>query len=185
MVSTNSLKKGMTLDLDGELWQVVQHQHHKPGKGQAVVRTKLKSVESGKVVERTFRSAEDVPQAILRARSFQLLYRQGEDYVFMDTETYEQRLVPPEVLGDRARYVVEGQTIEVELHDNQIVTVSLPAAVELEVTETDPGLAGDTATSATKPATLETGLEVKVPLFVEEGDLLKIDTRTGEYLSRA
>ena len=185
MVSTNNLKNGMTLLLDGKLWQVVENQHHKPGKGQAVVRTKLKEVESGKVVERTFRSAEDVEQAYLERKQLQFLYREGEDYVLMNTETYEQRYVRPEVIGANQKWIQEGDTLEVTEHDGRIVEVEVPASKVFEVTYTEPGLAGNTATNTLKPATLETGVEVQVPLFIDIGEKIKVDTRTGEYQSRA
>lgn len=185
MVSTNNLKNGMTLLLDDKLWTVVSNEHHKPGKGQAVVRTKLKAVESGKVVERTFRSAEDVEQAYLERRTLQYLYRQGDDHVVMDTETYEQRYVSNEVMGDATNWILEGQTFDVTIYEGRIIEVELPATVELEVEYTEPGLAGDTATNTLKPATLETGVEVDVPLFIDIGEKIKVDTRTGEYQSRA
>lgn len=185
MVSTNNLKNGMTLLLDGKLWSVVENEHHKPGKGQAVVRTKLKAVESGKVVERTFRSAEDVEQAYLERKTLQYLYQQGEDHVFMNTETYEQRYLSDELFGDAANWILEGQTVDVTEYDGRIVGIELPATVELEVTYTEPGLAGNTATNTLKPATLETGVEVDVPLFIEIGETIKVSTATGEYQSRA
>lgn len=185
MVSTNHLKNGMTLLLEGGLWSVVSNQHHKPGKGQAVVRTKLKNVETGKILERTFRSAEDVEQAFVERKTLQFLYRDNEAFVLMDTITYEQRHVQPTVIGDNANWIREGDELEVEEYDGRLVGVQVPAAVELEVTHTEPGLAGDTATSTFKPAELSTGVEVQVPLFVNEGDKVKVDTRTGDYLSRA
>jgi elongation factor P len=185
MVSTNNLKNGMTLLLDGKLWTVVSNEHHKPGKGQAVVRTKLKNVETGKVLERTFRSAEDVEQAYVERKALQFLYRDGEAFVLMDTTTYEQRHVQPEIIGDQANWIREGDELQVEEYEGRLVGVEVPASVQLEVTHTEPGLAGDTATSTFKPATLETGVEVQVPLFVDVGDSIKVDTRSGEYISRA
>lgn len=185
MVSTNNLKNGMTLNLDGKLWQIVEWNHHKPGKGGAMVRTKLKSLEGGKVVERTFRAGEDVEQAYVARKTLQFIYREGDAYVLMDTTTYEQRHVQPDVIGDSAKWIVESDEIQVQEFEDQIIGVEVPAAVELTVTHTDPGLAGDTATSATKPAELETGVEVQVPLFVNPGDRVKVDTRSGEYISRA
>ena len=185
MVSTNNLKNGMTLLLDGRLWSVVSNEHHKPGKGQAVVRTKLKEVESGKVVERTFRSAEDVEQAYLERKTLQYLYQQGSDHVLMNTETYEQRYLSDELFGDATDWILEGQTVDVTEHDGRIVGIELPASVELEVTYTEPGLAGNTATNTLKPATLETGVEVDVPLFIEIGERIRVSTETGEYQSRA
>lgn len=185
MVSTNNLKNGMTLLLDGKLQQIVDWNHHKPGKGGAVVRTKLKEVETGKIVERTFRAGEDVEQAIVTRTTLQFLYREGDDFVLMDTETFEQSHAPTEAIGEAADYLLEGDELSVQLYDGRIVGVDLPASKELEITHTDPGFAGNTATSATKPATLETGLEIQVPLFIEPGERVKVDTRTGAYISRA
>ncbi len=186
MVSTNSLKNGMTLLIDGKLKQVVENQHHKPGKGQAVVRTKLKDVETGKVVEQTFRSGIEVEQAIVERKSLQYLYREADQFVFMDTATYEQKFVPNAVAEEAADWLLEGETMEVAEYEGRIVTIDLPSSVELEVTHTEPGLAGDTASgNATKPATLETGVEVQVPLFINIGETIKVDTRTRKYLSRA
>ena len=185
MVSTNNLKNGMTLIVDDKLMQVVEFQHVKPGKGGAFVRTKLKTVEGGKVLEKTFRAGEDVPQAIVMKRELQFLYREGDNLVFMDTDTYEQQYVNDDSIGDAGNWFKEGDTIEVLDHDGRIVGVELPAAVVLEVTDTQPGIAGDTVQNATKPAVLETGVEVQVPLFIEEGEEIKVDTRSGEYLSRA
>ena len=185
MVSTNNLKNGMTLLIDGKLQQVVEWNHHKPGKGGAMVRTKLKEVETGKIVERTFRAGEDVEQAIVQRKTLQFLYREGEDLVLMDSETYEQQHASPEAIGEAAEYLVEGDELAVSEYEGRIVGVELPASKAFEVTHTEPGVAGNTATSATKPATLETGKEVQVPLFVEVGDRVKVDTRSGEYISRA
>ena len=185
MVSTNNLKNGMTLLIDGKLQQVVEWNHHKPGKGGAMVRTKLKEVETGKVVERTFRAGEDVEQAIVQRKTLQFLYREGEDLVLMDSETYDQQHAEPAVIGEAAEYLVEGDELTVSEYDGRIVGVELPASKVLEVTHTEPGVAGNTATSATKGATLETGKEIQVPLFIEVGEKVKVDTRTGEYISRA
>ncbi len=185
MVSTNNLKNGMTLVVDDKLMQVVEFQHVKPGKGGAFVRTKLKNIESGKVLDKTFRAGEDVPQAIIQKRALQYLYREGDALVLMDTDTYEQQHVPADAVGDAIYYITEGDTIEVLDHDRRIIGVELPASVVLAVTETQPGVAGNTVQQATKPATLETGAEVQVPLFIEEGERIKVDTRSGEYLSRA
>ncbi|MFT5222077.1 MAG: elongation factor P [Glaciecola sp.] len=186
MVSTNNLKNGMTLLIDGKLKQVVENQHHKPGKGQAVVRTKLKDVESGKVVDTTFRAGLDVEQAIVERKALQFLYREQDRFVFMDTSTFEQKYVEDDVAGNTADWLLEGETMEVAEYDGRIITVDLPASVELDVTFTEPGLAGDTASgNASKPATLETGVEVQVPLFIKIGEKIKVDTRTGKYLSRA
>lgn len=185
MVSTNNLKNGMTLRLDDKLWQVQMNEHHKPGKGQAVVRTKLKQLGTGKVVERTFRAGEDVEQAIVERKTLQFLYKDAEDYVLMDTESYEQRHVPPSVIGDDAKWIQEGDEIQIQQFEGQIIGIEVATTVVLEVTFTEPGLAGDTATNTLKPATLETGVDVQVPLFVNMGDKIKVDTRTGDYVSRA
>jgi elongation factor P len=185
MVSTNNLKNGMTLEVDGKLMDVVGFQHVKPGKGGAFVRTKLKNVETGKVLDKTFRAGEDVPQAIIRKRELQYLYREGDAVVLMDTDTYEQQYVPVDTMGTAIHYITEGDTLALLDHEGRVVGVELPASVVLEVAETQPGVAGDTVGSATKHARLETGAEVQVPLFVEEGDQIKVDTRSGEYLSRA
>ncbi len=184
-VSTNDLKNGMTLDLPEGLFSVVEFQHVKPGKGGAFVRTKLKNVRTGAVVERTYRADEKLEQAIIDKREMQFLYRDGSDYVFMDTASYEQLQVPPESLGDAASYLKETDEAVLQLYNNEIVGIDLPAAVELKVTDTEPGVQGDRVSGARKPATLETGLVISVPLFVNPGDTLKVDTRSGEYLTRA
>ena len=184
-VSTNDLKNGMTLDLAEGLFTVVEFQHVKPGKGGAFVRTKLKSLRTGAVVDRTYRADEKLEQAIIDKREMQLLYRDGEDYVFMDSTSYEQLQVPRAALGDAASYLKEGNAVHLQMHGSDIVGVDLPAAVELTVAETEPGIQGDRVSGARKPATLETGLVVQVPLFVNPGDAIRVDTRTGEYLTRA
>lgn len=183
-VSTNDLKTGMTLELDGDLWTVLGFQHHKPGKGQAVVRTRLRNVRSGAVQDRTFRADEKVGLAILERREMQFLYRDGDAFVFMDQESYEQYHVPSAVVGEAARYLVEGATAVLPVHEGNAIGVELSAAVVLRVSSTDPGVKGDRVSGAMKPATLETGITLQVPLFVEEGDRLKVDTRTGQYLER-
>jgi elongation factor P len=183
-VSTNDLKNGMTLELDGELWTVLEFLHHKPGKGQAVVRTKLRSVRSGSVVERTFRADEKVGLAIVEKREMQYLYRDGDDLVFMDAATFEQHPVPAGVAGDAAGFLAEGTTPVVSMYEGRALGVELPASVVLSVAEADPGVKGDRVSGAMKPAKLETGLTVQVPLFVEPGDRVKVDTRTGGYISR-
>jgi len=184
-VSTNDLKNGMTLDLPEGLCTVVEFQHVKPGKGGAFVRTKLKNVRTGAVVERTYRADEKLEQAIIDKREMQFLYRDGPDYVFMDTGTYEQIQVPTAALGDAASYLKEGDGVHLQLYGGDIVGIDLPAAVELSVAETEPGIQGDRVSGARKPATLETGLVVQVPLFVNPGETIRVDTRTGEYLTRA
>ncbi len=183
-ISTNDLKNGMTLLIDGNLWSVVEFQHVKPGKGGAFVRTTLRNVRGGNVVDRTFRAAEKVEQAVIDKREMQFLYREGQDYVFMDSASYDQMHVAPSALGDASKYLVENSTPVLAMYDGEIVGVDLPAAVELSVTETEPGVQGDRVSGARKPATLETGVTVQVPLFVNIGDRIKVDTRSGEYITR-
>ena len=184
-VSTNDLKNGMSLDLPEGLFSVVEFQHVKPGKGGAFERTKLNNVRSGAVIERTYRADEKLEQAIIEKRDMQFLYRDGADYVFMDTTSYEQMSASPDSLGDASNYLKEGDAANLQMYNGEIVGVDLPAAVELTVTETEPGIQGDRVSGARKPATLQTGLVVQVPLFVNIGDVLKVDTRSGEYLTRA
>jgi elongation factor P len=184
-ITTNDLKNGMTLALPEGLFQVVEFQHVKPGKGGAFVRTTLKNWRTGAVVERTFRGAEKVEQAVIDRREMQYLYRDGADFVFMDNSTYDQLHVPPSALGTSANFIVDGSTVTLAMYDSEIVGVDLPAAVELTVTETEPGIQGDRVSGARKPATLQTGLVVQVPLFVNVGDRLKVDTRTSDYITRA
>jgi elongation factor P len=184
-VTTNDLRNGMTLDLPEGLFAVVEFQHVKPGKGGAFVRTKLKNVRTGAVIERTFRADERVEQAIVEKREMQYLYRDGTDYVFMDNVSYDQMQVAPTALGDAASYVKEGDSAVLQMYGTEIVGVDLPAAVELTVSETEPGVQGDRVSGARKPATLETGLVVQVPLFVNPGDRIKVDTRSGDYITRA
>jgi elongation factor P len=183
-VNTNDLKRGMTLDLDGTLFQVVEFQHVKPGKGGAFVRTKLRNLKTGGVVDRTFNAGIDVGLAIVERRDMQFLYRDGQDLVFMDTSSYDQHHVPEAVVGEAARYLTEGATAQVAMHQGTALGVELPASVVLRVTATDPGVKGDRVSGALKPATLETGYVVQVPLFVEAGDQVKVDTRSGEYITR-
>jgi elongation factor P len=183
-VNTNDLKRGMTLQLDGILFQIIEFQHVKPGKGGAFVRTKLRNVKTGAVIERTFNAGVDVGLAIIERREMQYLYRDGDDFVLMDTETYDQNQVPGAIVADAANYLTEGSTAIVAMHDGNAIGIELPASVVLKVARTDPGVKGDRVSGALKPATLETGLVVQVPLFVEEGDQLKVDTRSGEYLTR-
>ena len=183
-LSTNDLKNGMTLDLSEGLFSVVEFQHVKPGKGGAFVRTKLKNVRSGAVVEKTFRADEKVEQAVVDKREMQYLYRDGEEYVFMDNTTYDQLHVSPAALGDASKFMKEGDSAVLNLYKDEIVGVDLPAAVELTITETEPGLQGDRVSGAKKPATVETGHVVQVPLFVNIGDRVKVDTRSGDYITR-
>ena len=183
-VSTNDLKRGMTLDLDGTLYQVIEFQHVKPGKGGAFVRTKLRNVRTGGVVDRTFNAGVNIGLAIVERKEMQFLYKDGDDFVFMDTESYDQHHVPSGIVGEMANYLTEGATAIVAMHQGVAIGAELPASVVLRVASTDPGVKGDRVSGALKPATLETGLVVQVPLFVEEGDALKVDTRTGQYLTR-
>jgi elongation factor P len=183
-VSTNDLKNGMTLDLDGTLFQVVEFQHVKPGKGGAFVRTKLRNVKTGAVVDKTFNAGVKVGLAIVERKEMQYLYPEASDFVFMDLQTYEQLHVPGQVMGDVGRYLTEGSQASVATHQGVPISVDLPASTVLAVTQTDPAAKGDTRTNALKPATLETGIVVQVPLFVEEGDRVKVDTRSGDYIER-
>ena len=184
MASTNDLKNGMVLDLDGQLWSVVWFQHHKPGKGNTVVRTKLKHVLSGKVVDKTFNADTKVDTANVDRRDMQYLYHDGAGFVFMDTTTYDQLTIPDETVGDAKSYLLEEQVATVALHEGTPLYIELPASVELVITYTEPGLQGDRSTGGTKPATVETGLQIQVPLFLTTGEKVKVDTRTGEYLGR-
>ena len=185
MATTNDLKNGMVLDLDGQLWSVVQFQHVKPGKGGAFVRTTLKNVLSGKVVDRTFNAGTKVDTATVDKRGMTYLYREGDEFVFMDSDTYEQVHVPAATVGDGAGYLLENTDAVVAVHEGTPLYVELPTSVELVVSQTDPGLQGDRSTGGTKPATLETGATVQVPLFVTTGAKVKVDTRDGRYLGRA
>ena len=184
-VSTNDLRNGMTLNLPEGLFNVIEFQHVKPGKGGAFVRTKLKNQRTGAVIERTYRADEKLEQAIIDKREMQFLYRDGGDYVFMDTRSYDQLQVETGLLGDSSNYLKEGDDAVLEFFGDEIVGVELPASVELTIAETEPGLQGDRVSGARKPATLETGLVIQVPLFVNPGEKVRVDTRTGEYLTRA
>jgi elongation factor P len=185
MISTNDLKNGMTLNLDDGLFNVVEFQHVKPGKGGAFVRTKLKNARSGQVLDRTFRAGEKVDRATINKREMQFLYRDGGDYVFMDESSYDQLTVGASSLGGAADYLVETMNATLAMYEDEIVEVELPASVDLSIAETEPGVQGDRVSGARKPATLETGKVVQVPLFVGPGDRIRVDTRSGEYLSRA
>ena len=184
MISVNDLKTGLTLEIDGGLWNVVEFMHVKPGKGAAFVRTKLKNVETGNVVEKTFRAGEKVAKATLDKREMQYLYKEGEDYVMMDTESYEQLAVTAAHIGDGIKYLKENMNVNILLHDGKIIGLDIPNHVELEVTDTPPAEKGNTAQGGTKPATLETGAVVNVPFFISNGDRIRVDTRTNEYLDR-
>jgi elongation factor P len=184
VASTNDIKNGTVLNLDGQLWQVLWFQHHKPGKGNTVVRTKLKHVLSGKVVDRTFPADTKIDTAQVDKRDMQYLYKDGNGFVFMDTDTYDQMTIPAETVGDAADYMLEGTMANVAINEGTPLYIELPASVELEITYTEPGLQGDRSTGGTKPATLETGKEIQVPLFITTGEKVKVDTRTGDYLGR-
>ncbi|HJP75680.1 MAG TPA: elongation factor P [Pseudonocardiaceae bacterium] len=184
MATTNDLKNGLVLNIDGQLWTVTAFQHVKPGKGGAFVRTTLKNVMSGKVVDRTFNAGLKVDTATVDRREMTYLYREGPDFVFMDTDTYDQLIVPGATVGDAAKYMLENQNAMVATHDGVPLFIELPVSVELVVQHTDPGLQGDRSTGGTKPATLETGAEIQVPLFVSTGEKVKVDTRDGRYLGR-
>jgi elongation factor P len=184
MATTNDLKNGMTLNLDGQLWNVIEFQHVKPGKGGAFVRTTLKNVLSGKVVDKTFNAGTKVETANVDKRGMSYLYREGEDFVFMDSDTYDQIHVPSATVGDSANYLLENAEITVALHEGIALYLELPASVELIIKHTDPGLQGDRSTGGTKPAELETGATIQVPLFVSTGEKVKVDTRDGRYIGR-
>ncbi len=184
MATTNDLKNGMVLNLDGQLWQVIWFQHHKPGKGGAVVRTKLKNIESGKSVDKTFNADVKVEVANVDKRTMQYLYNDGTSYVFMDTGTYDQLEITPELVGDASNFLLENQEAIVATNEGRVLYLEMPASVELLITFTEPGLAGDSATGRTKPATLEIGHEIQVPLFVAQGEKVKVDTRDSSYLGR-
>jgi elongation factor P len=184
MDTTNDLKNGMVLNIDGQLWAVVEFQHVKPGKGPAFVRTKLKNVESNKTVDKTFNAGTKVETATVDRRSMQYLYNDGNSYVFMDVQSYEQLEVSPEILGNAANFLLENQEVVVATNEGRVLFVELPASVELVITFTEPGLAGDSATGRTKPATLETGHEIQVPLFINQGEKVKVDTRDSSYMGR-
>ena len=184
VATTNDLKNGLVLNLEGQLWSVVEFQHVKPGKGGAFVRTKLKNVLSGKVVDKTFNAGTKVDTATVDKRDMQYLYKDGEDFVFMDTNTYDQLHVPTATVGDAAHFLLENQEAMVAIHEGTPLYVEMPTSVVLEITYTEPGLQGDRSTGGTKPATVETGYEIQVPLFLETGTKVKVDTRTGDYLGR-
>lgn len=184
MISAGDFRNGITIELEGNIYQIIEFQHVKPGKGAAFVRTKLKNIKSGGVVEKTFRPTEKCPQARIDRKDHQYLYADGDLYYFMDVETYDQLALSASDIGDALKFVKENEMVKICSYKGSVFAVEPPLFVELAITETEPGLKGDTATGATKPATVETGASVMVPLFVEQGDVIKIDTRTGEYLSR-
>lgn len=185
MATTNDLKNGMTLDLDGSLWTVVEFQHVKPGKGPAFVRTKMKQVLTGKVVEKTFNAGVKVEVAVVEKRDMQYLYKDGADYVFMDTSSYDQITISGATVGDAINYMLENAEVIVAMHEGNPLYVELPASVALEITYTEPGIQGDRSSGGTKPATLETGIDIQVPLFIKQGEKVLVDTRDGSYLGRA
>ena len=185
MISTNDFRTGVTVTIDGDAWQVLEFQHVKPGKGAAFVRAKMRNLCTGAVVERTFNAAERMPKAVVDRRAMQYLYQNGDLYVFMDNETYEQSELSKEQLGNAINFLKENMEAKIMVYETRILGVELPNTVELKVQETEPGIKGDTATGGSKNATLETGYVVKVPLFINEGDVLRIDTRSGEYIERA
>ncbi len=184
MATTNDLKNGMVLKIDGHLWTIIEFQHVKPGKGPAFVRTKMKDVESGKSVDKTFNAGTKVETANVDKRTMQYLYNDGSSYVFMDNATYDQVEVTPEIVGDAKNFMLENQDAIVATHEGRVLFVELPASVELLIAETEPGLQGDRSTGGTKPATLETGHQIQVPLFITSGEKVKVDTRDSSYLGR-
>ena len=184
MATSNDLKNGMVLNMDNQLWTVVEFQHVKPGKGPAFVRTKLKNVISGKVIDRTLNAGVKIDTAVVDKREMQYLYSDGDGFVFMDTQDYDQITLSNTLVGDAANYLLENQQAIVAIHEGNPIYVELPASVVLEITFTEPGLQGDRSSGGTKPATVETGLQIQVPLFVEQGTKVKVDTRTGDYLGR-
>ncbi|WP_158864440.1 elongation factor P [Leifsonia sp. AG29] len=184
MASTADIKNGIVLNIDGQLWTVIEFQHVKPGKGGAFVRTKLKNVTTGKTVDRTYNAGAKIDITNVDRRDYQYLYQDGADFVFMDTSDYDQITIPGPVVGDAANFMLENQNVTVALHEGSPLYVELPASVVLEITYTEPGLQGDRSTGGTKPATVETGYQIQVPLFLETGTKVKVDTRTGDYLGR-
>ena len=185
MISAGDFRNGITIEYDNNVYQIIEFQHVKPGKGAAFVRTKLKNIKNGGVVEKTFRPTEKCPQARIDRKDMQYLYNDGDMYIFMDVENYEQLSLSQDAIGDALKFVKENDMCKICSHNGSVFSVEPPMFVELEITETEPGFKGDTATGASKPAIVETGAQVMVPLFVNQGDKIKIDTRTGEYLSRA
>jgi elongation factor P len=184
MASTSDFRPGMTIRMDGELWTVVEFQHVNPGNWRAFVRTKLKNLKSGKVIENRFRAGESIEPVRIETKEFQYLYHDGVMYVFMDKETYDQINVEEKVVGEGAQFLKEGESVDIAFNGNEIVALEIPITVELKIIETVPGVRGDTATGAQKPAKVESGATVNVPLFINEGDMIKVDTRTGQYIER-
>jgi elongation factor P len=184
MISPNQFKAGLTLLIDGEIYAIVEYEHVKPGKGSAFVRTKLRNLKNQAVIERTYRAGEKFEEAFIEQKKLQYLYRSGDLFYFMDEETYEQKSIPGEILAEAINFIKEDTTVNISYYKDEIVMVNPPTFVELKVEYTEPGMKGDTAKSTYKPATLETGFVIQVPLFIQTGDLIKVDTRTGEYVSR-
>ncbi|MDD2485579.1 MAG: elongation factor P [bacterium] len=184
MISTAEFKNGLTIELDGEAYAIIEFQHVKPGKGGAFVRTKLRNAKTGNVLEKTFRAGEKMPRAIIERKRMQFLYESDNQYYFMDVNTYEQDHLTADQLGSSVKYLKEEMMVDILIFDGKLIGVELPSAVELRVAETDPGLRGDTASGGSKPATLETGAVIQVPLFIEVGDILRVDTRTDSYVER-
>lgn len=185
MISTSDFKTGLTIELDNDVWQIVEFQHVKPGKGAAFVRSKLKNVRNGNIQEKTFRTTEKMPKAHVDTRKMQYLYSSGDEFSFMDNESYEQINLTRDQIKDELNYLLENMVVSIMMYQGEVIGIDLPNTVELEVTETEPGIKGDTASGGTKPAILETGLSVQVPFFINQGDKLIIDTRNGAYISRA
>jgi elongation factor P len=184
MISTGDLRKGVAIELDGELWQILDYHHIKMGRGSAQVRITLRNIKRGQTVERSFQAGTKWPRASMERRPVQFLYRDGDDFHFMDTDTYDQFMLRGEQLGDAVQYLKDGMTVDRTTYQGETIGVELPVTVDMKVTSTEPGYAGDTASGARKPATLESGLTIQVPLFVGEGDTVRVDTRTGEYQTR-
>jgi elongation factor P len=184
MISSNDFRTGTSIELDGSVWRVIEFLHVKPGKGSAFVRTKLKNVQTGSTVDKTFRAGETMPQAVLEKSTMQHTYKEGDQYVFMDMESYEEARLSEEQIGDRVKYLKAEMEVSVLMWNEKVLEVELPNSVALEITQTDPGVKGDTATGGTKPAILETGAQVMVPLFIAQGEIIKVDTRNGAYLGR-
>ncbi len=185
MISTADFRNGLVIELEGDLLEIVEFQHVKPGKGGAFVRTRFKNILTGRVIEKTFRSGERFDEAVIEEQEWQYLYHDGDLFHFMDNETFEQKAVNPDVVGDAAKWMKENDNVFLVFHGDRVISVKVPSHVILSVAKTEPGVQGDRATGATKPATLETGAVIQVPLFINEGDRIKVDTRTGEYVERA
>lgn len=184
MASTADFRNGLTIKMDGDIWSILEFQHVKMGRGGAIVRTKLKNLKTNRVLEKTFRGGEKVEDVMVERKPMQFLYKDGENFVFMDNQTYDQVIIPGAMIGDSEKFLKEGEVVDIAFHESDPVYAELPITVELKITQTDPGLKGDTASGGGKPATLETGAVVSVPLFLAEGDVIKVDTRSGQYLER-